>query len=52
MDGGEPGHLMRMEAGQLPEKEVVIQRGCRKRPLLRWEDCVKRDVRKAEDEDK
>ena len=24
----------------------------RRRPQLRWEDCVKRDVRKAKEEDK
>ena len=34
--------------------ETKKQEGCRKRgsPQLRWEDCVKRDPRKAEEEEK
>ena len=46
------GHLVRMEVGRLPKRaEVVKQRGRRKkgRSQLRWEDCVKRDVKKKED---
>ena len=33
------------------ETEIKKQEGCRKlrRPQLGWEDCVKRDMRKAEE---
>ena len=47
------GHLVQMEEGKgrLPKRaEAVKQRGCRKRPQLRWEDCIKKDVRKAEED--
>ena len=49
------GHLIRMKDGKLPKRyETKKQEGCRKRgrPQLRWEDCVKRDLRKAEEEEK
>ena len=39
----------------LPKRsETKKQEGCRKRgrPQLRWEDCVKRYLRKAEEEEK
>ena len=40
---------------KLPKRsETMKHDGCRKRgrPQLRWEDCVKRDLRKAEEEEK
>ena len=46
------GHRVRMRDERLPKRsETKKQEGCRKRgrPLLRWEDCVKRDLRKAAD---
>ena len=47
------GHLVRMVEGQLPEKtDTMKYPGCRKRSklqIVRWEECVKRDVRKADD---
>ena len=49
------GHMIRMKDNTLPKRsETKKQEGCRKRgrPLLRWEDCVKRDLRKAEEEEK
>ena len=51
----QPGHLVQMEEGRLPKRaEAVKQPGCSKRvrPQLRWEDCVKRDVRKTKDNKK
>ena len=44
------GHMVRMNADKLPKRaETKRQEGSRKRgrPQLRWEDCVKRDLRKA-----
>ena len=49
------GHMVRMKDDKLPKRaESNKQEGSRKRgrPQLRWEDCVKRDLRKAEEEDK
>ena len=49
------GHMVRMKDEQLPKRsETMKHDGCRKRgrPHLRWEDCVKRDLRKAEEEEK
>ena len=46
--------MVRMKDDKLPKRsETKKQEGCRKlgRPQLRWEDCVKRDVRKAEEEE-
>ena len=43
------------EDKRLPQiSEIKKQEGCRKRgrPQLIWEDCVKRDLRKAEEEEK
>ena len=49
-------HIVRMKDERLPPKrsETKKQEGCRKRgrPQLRWEDCVKRDLRKTEEEEK
>ena len=49
------GHMVRMKDDKLPKiSETKKQDGFRKRgrPQLRWEDCVKRDLRKAEEEEK
>ena len=48
-------HMVRMKYARLPKRsDTKKQEGCRKRgrPQLRWEDCVKRDLRKAEEEEK
>ena len=45
------GHMVRMKDDKLPKRfETKKQEGFRKRrrPQLRWEVCVKRDMRKAE----
>ena len=47
------GHMARMKDERLWKiSETKKHEGCRKRgrPQLRWEDCVKRDLRKAEEE--
>ena len=46
------GHLVRMDASKLAKgDEAEKHQGCRKRPQLRWEDCVRRDMRRSgEDE--
>ena len=47
--------MVRMKDDKLPKRsETKKQEGFRKLgiPQLRWEDCVKRDLRKAEEEDK
>ena len=49
------GHMVRMKDDKLPKRsETKKQEGFRKRGRrqLRWEDCVKRDLRKAEGEEK
>ena len=49
------GHMVRVKEDTLPKRaETKKQEGSRKRgrPQLRWEDCVKRDLRKAEEEEK
>ena len=49
------GHMVRMKDDKLPKRaETKKQEGSRKlgRPQLRWKDCVKRDLRKAEEEEK
>ena len=49
------GHMVRMKDDKLPKRsETKKQEGCKKRgrPQLIWEDCVKRDLRKAEEEEK
>ena len=46
---------IRMKDERLPKRsETKKQVGCRERgrPQIRYEDCVKRDLRKAEDEEK
>ena len=50
------GHVERMADDRLPKRAAELREQSR-RPRLRWEDCVKRDVRKAgggrlEEEDK
>ena len=51
-----PGRVERMADDRLPKRAAeLLEQGRRRRgrPRLRWEDCVKRDVRKAgEDEDR
>ena len=45
---------MRMADDRLPNRAAELrEQGKRRRgmPMLRWEDCVKRDVRKAEEEE-
>ena len=47
--------MVRMKDEWVPERyETKKQEGFRKRgrPQLRWEDCVKRDLRKAEEDEK
>ena len=49
------GHMVRMNDDKLPKRaETKRQEGSikRGRPQLRWEDCIKRDLRKAKDEEK
>ena len=49
------GHIIRMKDDKLPKRaETKKQEGSRKRgrPQLRWVDCVKRVLRKAEEEGK
>ena len=49
------GHMVRMKYDKSPNRsETKKQEGSktRGRPQLRWEDCVKRDPRKAEEEEK
>ena len=44
------GHVERMADDRLPKRAAELcEQGRRRRgrPSLRWEDCVKRDVRKA-----
>ena len=48
------GHVERMADDRLPKRtaELREQGGSRRgSPMLRWEDCVKRDVRKAGEEE-
>ena len=47
------GHVERMADDRLPKRAAELReqgRRRRGRPRLRWEDCVKRDVKKAEEE--
>ena len=48
------GHVDRMADARLPKRATELgEQGRRRRgrPWLRWEDCVKRDVRKAGEEE-
>ena len=48
------GHVERMADDRLPKRAAELQeqgRRRRRRPRLRWEDCVKRDARKAGEEE-
>ena len=47
------GHVERMADDRLPKRAAELReqgRRRRGRPILRWEDCVKRDVKKAGEE--
>ena len=46
--------MVRMKDDKSPEISETKKQGFRKRerPQLRWEDCVTRDLRKAEEEEK
>ena len=49
------GHMVRMKDDKLTKRSEKKKQECfrkRGRPQLRWEDCVKRDLRKAEEEEK
>ena len=48
------GHVERMADDRLPKRAAKLReegRRRRGRPMLRWEDCVKRDVRKIGEEE-
>ena len=48
------GHVERMADDRLPKRATELReqgRRRRGRPRLRWEDCGKRDVRKAAEEE-
>ena len=48
------GHVERMADDRLPTRAAVLRgqgRRRRGRPTMIWEDCVKRDVRKAGEEE-
>ncbi len=48
------GHVENMADDRLPKRAAELceqGRRRRERPSLRWEDCVKRDVRKAGEEE-
>ena len=48
------GHVERMADDRLPKRAAELRdqsRRRRVRPILRWENCVKRDVKKAGEED-
>ena len=48
------GHVERMADDRLPKRAAALReqgRRRRGRPRLRWEDCVKRDVRRAGEEE-
>ena len=49
------GHMVRMKYDKLPKRSEIKKQECfrkRGRPQLRWEDCVKIDLRKAKEEEK
>ena len=48
------GHVERMADDRLPKRAAELREQGRRRrgkPRLRWEDCVKRDARKAGEEE-
>ena len=48
------GHVKRMADDRLPKRAAELREQCRMRrgrPMLRWEDCVKREVRNAGEEE-
>ncbi len=48
------GHMVRMNDERSPKRSETKKQGFRKRGRqhVRWEDCVKSDLRKAEEEEK
>ena len=48
------GHTVGLKDERSLKSGTNKQRGCRRRgrPQLRWDDCVKRDLRKLDDEEK
>ena len=47
------GHVERMADERLPKRATELReqgRRRRGRPILRWEDCIKRDVKKTGEE--
>ena len=47
------GHMIKMKDERLPKRsDIKKQEGCgkRERPQIRWEDCVKRDLRERSGE--
>ena len=41
-------HMVRLKDERLPKEDEAKKQGGWRRAQLRWEECVKRDLRKAE----
>ena len=54
LTGRRAGQLERMSAGRVTKTaEEVKQRGCKRgKPQLKWEDCLKKNVRRTEEAEK